>query len=143
VPRFTRYGRANTSRRYCISCEHGDRPIQSSEERFFSSLDEIVGKIPVIVVFTRFDLVINKVRGVWMAKRFMDMASGKISRDAMISEVRGIAIKQYKDMKKKHWDKILNEHRIKVVRMSNPSPKDYDGDISDIEGECKRRYRAS
>jgi len=78
-----------------------------------------------------------------MAKRFMDMASGKISRDAMISEVRGIAIKQYKDMKKKHWDKILNEHRIKVVRMSNPSPKDYDGDISDIEGECKRRYRAS
>jgi hypothetical protein len=70
-----------------------------------------------------------------MGKRFMDLAAGKINQNGMISEVRGIAVKQYDDMKKKHWNRILNEHRIKVVRMSNPSPKDYDGDTSDIEGE--------
>jgi hypothetical protein len=56
----------------------------------------------------------------------------------MISQVQGLAAKKYDDMMKKHWNKVLDEHRIKVVRMSNPSLKDYDGDTRDIEGAYYR-----
>lgn len=45
---------------YCINCAD-NRPFQASEERFFRRID--VGKIPVVVVFTQFDRLVQQKRG--------------------------------------------------------------------------------
>jgi GTP-binding protein EngB required for normal cell division len=123
--------------RYCISCEDENRPARETEELFFSNLKDIAGDIPVFVIFTKFDKIINAFSEDWMRKHFEDIATGRFEPTTVISAVQRSSIDHFEEMKKKHWEKIVSGNGIKVLRVSNPSKADYGGDISDILSKSK------
>ena len=97
--------------RYCISCENESRPVQACDRKFFGNLKAIVGEIPVIVVFTKFDKVIRAV--------YEDMRDDDL--DPTAEEIRESAMAKYKKTWEAKWAEIIPEgFGAKTVLMANP-----------------------
>lgn len=107
------------SSRYCISCNDDSRLVQKTEENFFSNLEELVGKIPVIVVFTKYDKIIGKVYAGWQAKNRRRLAKGEISEQTMYGDVRTTADARYKRLFNERWGFVINPLSVPSLRMVN------------------------
>jgi hypothetical protein len=111
--------------RYCISCEDLSRTSQECEEDFFGNLQEIAGKIPVIVVFTKFDQVINAARGKYTGKNFRKIQTGEISEEEMVEDVRKMANANYENGRRV-IAKVIDSIRVGIIRTSNPEEDETD-----------------
>jgi hypothetical protein len=97
--------------RYCISCENESRPVQACDRKFFGNLKTIVGEIPVIVVFTKFDKVIRAF--------YEDMRDDGLN--PTVEEIRESALAKYKKTWESKWEEIIPEgFGAKKVLMANP-----------------------
>lgn len=104
---------------------------------FFANLKEIAGDVPVLVLFTKFDKIINALSGDWMRKHLEDISAGRVDPKTVISAVQKSSADHFEAMKKNHWAGIKSGHGVKVLRVSNPSVVDYGGDISHISSTSK------
>ncbi|KAH6893493.1 hypothetical protein B0T10DRAFT_546720 [Thelonectria olida] len=101
---------------YCINCAD-NRPFQASEERFFRRID--VGKIPVVVVFTQYDRLVQQKRGE-VDDEFQDDDS--LSRKAIRDMGDARAFEHYENKLVRPLQKLVGyRSRIIMKRTSLPS----------------------
>ncbi|KAH7364920.1 hypothetical protein BKA65DRAFT_388141, partial [Rhexocercosporidium sp. MPI-PUGE-AT-0058] len=117
---------------YCISCEDDVRPVQQIEEDFFRNLDVLVGKIPVIVVFTKYDKIIGKRYAGWWAKNRNRHAKGEISDQAMYEEIRTAANVKFKKLVSEQWSRVINPLSVPSLRMANLGEKRNDVGVEQL-----------
>lgn len=118
---------------YCISCEDDVRPVQQIEEDFFRNIEALVGKIPVIVVFTKYDKIIGKRYAGWWAKNRKRHAKGEISDQAMYEEIRAAADVKFKKLVSEQWSKVINPLYVPSLRMANLAEKRMDDEEDNDE----------
>jgi hypothetical protein len=119
--------RLTETNRYCISCR-STRPIQKSEQHFFGKVD--VGKIPVVAVFTQFDVLVSNHFGqkmmVAMKKHPGNLDVKVIQREA---EYASIA-----DYDKKYRAELINliglTSRVGIERVGFPEGQDDGEDLN-------------
>ncbi|KAI6777697.1 uncharacterized protein J7T54_005477 [Emericellopsis cladophorae] len=100
---------------YCISCR-SNRPIESAEREFFLNVD--VGDIPVVVVFTQFDTLVdshfNKMcKSLRSRNQSLDM--DQIDKDSM-----NAAVADYDDNYRGQFESQFGRRlRVAIIRLNS------------------------
>ncbi|KAF1836112.1 hypothetical protein BDW02DRAFT_596646 [Decorospora gaudefroyi] len=117
---------------YCISCESDARVLQASEEKFFRDLDNLVGCIPVVVVFTKYDELVSREYSKWYQKNRKKMQRNQISEAEMYNTIRVASENAFANTYEEEWARAINGIRIASQRVANPQDMGEDNDISQI-----------
>jgi hypothetical protein len=124
--------------RYCISCAN-NRPIQTAEKKFFKEMD--VGRIPVLTVFTQFDMLEAQHESKLRKKYRVEHPEAKSIPNEVENMAHFAAVADYD----KHYRRALEEliglnARVGIERVAIP---DAGGDEYTTAGEpsttCKIR----
>jgi GTP-binding protein EngB required for normal cell division len=98
--------------RYCIACE-GDRPTQGFAEEFFSNIDKITGEIPVLIIFTKFDKLVDQHQSIigrqnqdWPYAKTKQYAEGEALKDFEAKYRRQVISKLKNAKKKVDWEVV-------------------------------------
>lgn len=106
--------------RYCISCR-SNRPIESAEKEFFLNAD--VGDIPVVVVFTQFDTLVDDH---FNQLRRRNRSRGKsVDYDQLEKDAMNAAIADYDTNYRGQFERAFGRRlRVVIIRLSMPQPED-------------------
>lgn len=111
---------------YCISC-NSNRPIQEAELQFFQKAD--VGNIPVVVVFTQFDKLVDTA---FMTEMNHQIRKGNFQPDIphMRKQAYHAAVAQYDANYRGQFEKTFGrKNRVTITRIGI-RPDDEDGAFS-------------
>lgn len=98
--------------RYCIACEE-DRPIQGFAEEFFMDIDKIMGEIPVLVIFTKYDkligqhqLILGEQNQDWPYAKTKQLAEGMASNEFEKKYLSQVMSKVKNAKRKPDWERV-------------------------------------
>ncbi|KAM0426009.1 hypothetical protein ACHAPT_008638 [Fusarium lateritium] len=103
---------------YCISCR-SNRPIESAEKEFFLNAD--VGDIPVVVVFTQFDTLVDDHFN--QLRRRQRNRGKAVDMDQLEKEAMNAAIADYDSNYRGQFEREFGRRlRVAIIRLSMPQP---------------------
>ena len=106
--------------RYCIPLV-GHRHIQSAEEKFFREVD--VGNIPVIAVFTHFDVLEND-HEFSLIKRHQREYPGTPIPSDVPERAHALAVRDYDERERPALERIIGPHsHVAIRRVALPPGK--------------------
>ncbi|KAH7253079.1 hypothetical protein NW759_013706 [Fusarium solani] len=105
---------------YCISCR-SNRPIESAEKEFFLNAD--VGDIPVVVVFTQFDTLVDD--HFCQLRRRQRNRGKAVDMDQLERDAMNAAIADYDSNYRGQFEREFGRRlRVAIIRLSMPQPDD-------------------
>ncbi|KAM5341869.1 hypothetical protein ACJ41O_014900 [Fusarium nematophilum] len=103
---------------YCISCR-SNRPIESAEKEFFLNAD--VGDIPVVVVFTQFDTLVDD--HFCQLRRRQRNRGKAVDMDQLEKDAMNAAIADYDSNYRGQFEREFGRRlRVAIIRLSMPQP---------------------
>ncbi|KAK4161487.1 hypothetical protein QBC43DRAFT_372232 [Cladorrhinum sp. PSN259] len=116
---------------YCISC-NSNRPIQEAELQFFQKAD--VGNIPVVVVFTQFDKLVD---AAFMKELLRSMSKGNMQPDLphLRELAHNAAVAQYEKNYRGQFERTFGRRsRVTITRIGiRPDEDDDSGSVSGVD----------
>ncbi|GAB1320905.1 hypothetical protein MFIFM68171_11115 [Madurella fahalii] len=104
---------------YCVASEE-QRPVGEVEKRFFNGLGSFAPHVPLVLVFTKYDEFVSKVKLDWSR----DAQEQGLSKVAVSHILRDLSSKKFEKQIGKKWDDVLNETIQRVCVSSGDSEDD-------------------
>jgi len=99
----------------------GHRQIQTSEEKFFKEVN--VGEIPVIAVFTHFDVIENE-HDFTLMKKHQRLHPNTVIPPEIPQIAHALAVRDYDEIYRPALEKVTGRHsKVAVWRVSMPPGK--------------------
>ncbi|SCO32855.1 uncharacterized protein FFNC_03125 [Fusarium fujikuroi] len=106
--------------RCCISCR-SNRPTESAEKEFFLNAD--VGDIPVVVVFTQFDTLVDD--HFCQLRRRQRNRTKAVDMDQLEKDAMNFAIADYDSNYRGQFEREFGRRlRVAIIQLSMPQPED-------------------
>ena len=114
--------RTKDSLRYCIPLT-GHRHIQSAEKTFFNDFD--LGDIPVVAVFTHFDVLENE-QEFKLMKQHQRQHPGTVLPQDLQARAHAYAVQEYDEIHRRNLQDILGPHSgVEIQRVAMPEDGAY------------------
>ncbi|KAK3681009.1 hypothetical protein B0T22DRAFT_309847 [Podospora appendiculata] len=111
---------------YCIASEEG-RSIHSLETQFFAELPKIAPRVPVVLVFTKYDEFVTQVQLDWSRDA---SRRGGVSKVAVAHILRDLSVKRFEKTIGRKWDEASGRTKGRQIPRVCVSGGPEDGDES-------------